>query len=662
MTEWLDVNMIGGVSLCSGAGRRIHLGQKPAAVLAYLVLQGKRQVPRTEVMALFWERRSETQAQNSLRQVLSDLRKTDPLLCQIIGSDRQTIQVDHARIRLDVAQVLGGLCHNPVSHDIAGRAAQIREGLLRGTEAIGEAYGDWLRDMRIHLHDQAMAPLLHVIENAQGDVAARKAAAEAALTIDPLCEPACRAAMQMAAEAGDMNRALTLYARLFEEMGRVLDMEPSQATQDLAVRVKMGGFGAKLHPHPTPEPLPSPRASVSLGGQPVIVVLPFQSMGSDPVPEGLTDLLTEDIICEIAGVREMAVISMNSAQFFGAAPIDFDALRRRLQADYALTGKLRRTGAVYRLSFQLSDVRTGLVVWSRVLTPTEDRLFNAQSCLAADVVNTLAPSLRSVETMLHSNYKLSDLTAYHLTMRARSMIFDLTKAQFDAAGPLLELATAKEPSFALAYHYLADWYSLRLGQGWSPDPAADISAMMKAAHTATRLPGNPGRSMALLAHNLVIYGRDFNKAIPLFEQAANLAPNDAETMMWSGPSMAYVGQTEAAIELARSAIQLSPEDPLMFRYEHFLSIANFAHGDYAQAEDWGRKAMARNPKYTSNLRVTAAAIIAQGKRDDLDVIRQTVLEQEPEFSVARLEDRAPFHRPEQRKHFGSLLREAGFET
>jgi TolB-like protein len=540
-------------------------------------------------------------------------------------------------------------------------AALIRDNLLRGTENIGEAYGDWLRDTRIRLHDQALAPLLQLIESAHCDVEQRKVAADAALMIDTLCEPACRVAMQIAAEAGDLNRALTLYSRLYEEMGRVLDMEPSDATQDLAVRVKMGGFGKQPVPEP---PLTGAmhRPTMSLGGQPVIVVLPFQTQGPDNIPDGLPELLAEDVVSEIAGVREMSVISMNSAQKFGAVPIDFDQLHKRLHVDYVLTAKLRRTGAIYRLSFQLCDARTGLVVWARVLTPSEDQLFSAQSRMAEDVVNTLTPSLRAVELMLHSNYKLSDLTAYHLTLRARDLIFGLTKAQFDAAGPLLQQAITKEPQFALAHQYLADWYSLRLGQGWSPDPKADIDAMMAAARTAIKLPGNPGRATAMLAHNLVIYARSFSEAMPLFDTALTLAPKDAETIMWSSPALAYSGNTEAAIDRASAAIQLSPEDPLMFRFEHFLSIAKFAHGDYAAAERFGRNAMARNPKYSSNLRVTAAAIAAQGKHDDLDTIRQAVLEQEPDFRVSKLEERAPFQLEAQRKHFGDLLRCAGFQN
>ncbi|MDN5788247.1 BTAD domain-containing putative transcriptional regulator [Pseudorhodobacter sp.] len=627
-------------------------------MFAYLALQGQRAVPRSQIASLFWEERSETQAQNSLRQALSDLRKADPILDRVIWADRQVIRLDHTKIKTDTAQLHAALQNGCFDETITTSAGMIRENLLRGTESIGQAFGDWLRDVRIRLHDQALAAVLNSIDDPQADVIKRKAAAEVALAIDALCEPACRAAMQIAAESGDMNRALTLYSRLFDDMVRVLDMEPSQATQDLAVRVKMGGFDKQVTAKQPAVLLHRP--VLSLGGQPVIVVLPFQKQGSEDIPEGLTELLAEDIVSEIAGIREMSVISMNSAQKFGAMPIDFEELHKRLHVDYALSAKLRRTGPIYRLSFQLCDARTGLVVWARVLTPSENHLFSAQSRLAEEVVNTLAPSLRSVELMLHSNYKLSDLTAYHLTLRARELIFDLTKSQFDMAGPLLHQAIAKEPQFALAYQYLADWYSLRLGQGWSPDPKSDAAAMMDAARTATKLPGNPGRALAMLAHNMVIYGRAFSEAMHLFDNALSLAPNDAETIMWSGPSMAFADHADVAIDRVSTAIELSPEDPLMFRYEHFLSIANFAHGDYATAEKLGRNAMARNPKYTSNLRVTAAAIIAQGKDDDVATIRQIVLEQEPDFKVSQLVERAPFQSPERRKHFGGLLRDAGF--
>ena len=81
-------------------------------------------------------------------------------------------------------------------------------------------------------------------------------------------------------------------------------------------------------------------------------------------------------------------------------------------------------------------------------------------------------------------------------------------------------------------------------------------------------------------------------------------------MMWSSPTFAYLGYPTEARKRAERAIELSPMDPYLFRYEHFLSIAHYAAENYEEAAHWCQRSLKRNPRYTSNLRATAAARIS----------------------------------------------------
>src|SRR5262249_12504393 len=144
-----------------------------------------------------------------------------------------------------------------------------------------------------------------------------------ALRLDPLHEAACRSAMRLAAEDGEIGAALRAYAGLYERLGRDLDMEPSIATQELVAQVKQGHF----------EPMPAAAVSSPLvgiaqtarataAGAPIVAVMPFRSIGPDPVPGYFAEGVVEDTVRMLTTLREPVVISSNSTRGFQGQPLD----------------------------------------------------------------------------------------------------------------------------------------------------------------------------------------------------------------------------------------------------------------------------------------------------------------------------------------------------
>lgn len=165
--------------------------------------------------------------------------------------------------------------------------------------------------------------------------------------------------------------------------------------------------------------------------------------------------------------------------------------------------------------------------------------------------------------------------------------------------------------------------------------------------------------MAMLAHNRTILRREYAQALSLLDRAFELSPNDAEALMWSVPTYAYFGDAPEALSRAERAIALSPEDPLMFRYEHFMSIAHYSAGHYEEAAHWGTRSLRRNPHYTSNLRATAAALAAAGRTADAHPLVQTAMRLQPEFRVAPMIANQAFRDDAQREQLARHMTGAG---
>ncbi len=213
--------------------------------------------------------------------------------------------------------------------------------------------------------------------------------------------------------------------------------------------------------------------------------------------------------------------------------------------------------------------------------------------------------------------------------------------------------------FSPAQVVLADWHSLAVGQGWSQDVQADFQHIERHLNNAIENDRRNGRALAMLGHNMAIYARHPNQALALFDEALSVSPGDAETLMWTGPTLAFTGQAVEAIARLEQAKALNFENPLGFRYDHFLAIAYFAADRMEEAAQMGLASAVRNGRYVSNLRVTAAASAAIGKLDTAREMTARVLAIEPDFRVSKLVADHPFRDPAQRALYGKLLVQAG---
>lgn len=400
---------------------------------------------------------------------------------------------------------------------------------------------------------------------------------------------------------------------------------------------------------------PTPAAA---RGVPVVALLPFRLMPDAPdlalVAEGILD----GIVGALAGLREPVVISANSTRHL-AAEADLPSVGQRLGAQYVTAGTLRRAGDRLRLGIELAEAQTGMVLWQRSFDLVDAALFETQDRIAAVIAHTLAPRVQEAELRAARRAPPSVLGAYHLLLQARQMVFRLEPQAFETAGGMLREAIALDPGFAPGYAALADWHSLRIGQGWSPDAAAETEALEAAVRTALELdPGN-ARALALLGHSHAVLRRRYADAVMQLDRALEAAPNDAEAWLRSSPTYAFMGEGREAVRRADQALALSPEDPLIFRYQHYKAIAHYAADELETAAEWGLRSRRANPHYTSNLRLTAAALAALGRVAEARPLVEQVMALEPGFRVAPMLRRQPIRDEVARTLYGRRMVAAG---
>ena len=394
-------------------------------------------------------------------------------------------------------------------------------------------------------------------------------------------------------------------------------------------------------------------------GRPGIAVVPFRVEGEDETKTYFGDGIVEDIVGALASIRDLLVISRSSTLRYRGATVDVRAMGRELGASYALSGSVRRAGPRMRVSVELAETSGGAVIWASHFDGVSEDLFALQDQIATGVVGTLAPQVRDAELRRALRKRPDSLEAYDCALRGLAQLYVLTPHDFEEAHTWLEKAVALDPGYAMPYALLAIWHSIRVGQGWSPDVAADQAAVLRLATAAIQRDSFDAMALALCGHSKSILRYEFEEAMLLFDRALEASPSSAIAWIRSSPTYAYIGDPEETIRRVEEGLRLSPFDPLVFLAHTGLNLAHYVAGRYDEAARWGRKAAEQNPHYTANLRLLAASLAAAGSADEAREVGQSLLEADPTFKVGRFVAAYAIRDPARRDRLAEHLRLAG---
>jgi TolB-like protein len=392
---------------------------------------------------------------------------------------------------------------------------------------------------------------------------------------------------------------------------------------------------------------------------PSIAVLPFWSHQFETNETYFADGLVEDLVTALASLRELFVISRTSTLAYAGKPIDVREVGRDLGVRYVLTGTIRLTSPSIRISTELADATSGVVIQAERYEGDASKLFESQGDLALQVVAAIAPHVREWELRRALRKHTESLDAYDLTLRGLHLLYRLDYDAFSQARGFLQQAIVSDPDFAAPHAYAAHWHVFRVGQGWSPDPKSDALEGGRLAAAAIDLDKHNALALAIRGHTHSFILKETDVALGYFERALGASPNCAMAWALSSATWSYLGNGDEAVTRAEYALRLSPRDIHAFYYQTALTLAHYASGDYEAAAKSGLKAVSQNPGFCTNLRHTAASLVALGRlREGQEIARLHVLAQ-PRFTLAGFGPTCPYQSDDKRALFLERLREAG---
>jgi len=317
-----------------------------------------------------------------------------------------------------------------------------------------------------------------------------------------------------------------------------------------------------------PVPPPAPAVARDAGAEPVLAVLAFDNLSSDPEMQFFSDGVSEEIIQRLSRGAQLKVIGRASSfQFRGERKAE---AADRLQCSHVLDGSIRRAAGRVRVLAHLVDAASRTTLWSDRYDRDLADIFAVQDEISDSIAQVLRQ--RFSGTPVHA----LDPSVYDLYLRAspRSYAPDELRAHVG----LLETVTRTAPEFGAAWGRLAYLRSfLRLYQ---PFPERHASAGLVAHEAARALELDPHSIDALTAQLFVLppFGA-FVETDALLERLRR-APGSGDGRRYVGWILRTMGRIRESLEETERTYRLDPLDPMS---ANLVALARMAAGRVADA-------------------------------------------------------------------------------
>lgn len=421
-------------------------------------------------------------------------------------------------------------------------------------------------------------------------------------------------------------------------------------------------FVGEVHEERQPADSPAgdtPIARLVSQEQPSIVVLPFANLSGDPLQDYFTDGVVEDITTELSRFSELFVIARNTSFTYKGQAVDVRAVGRDLGVRYALEGSVRKVEKRVRITGQLIDAESGKHIWADRFESSIDDIFALQDQMAHSVVGAIAPKLEQAEIERAKRRPTESLSAYDCFLRGMASWHDWTRAGHDAALKQFYRAIELDPMFARPHALAAGCFLMRKSNGWVADRVAETAETNRLARLGAEVGRPDAVALAWSAHALAHVVGDIKAGITLIDHALRLNPNLAVAWQRSGWIHVYAGEPEVAIEHVRTAMRLSPLDPLMHLAYSAIAYGYFFLGDLDQSSAWSGRALQMRPDWPAAVRVAAMSHALAGRERQAQRAMTRLRALQPALRLSNLHEQMFLDRPEHMEKFIEAMRKAG---
>jgi adenylate cyclase len=318
-------------------------------------------------------------------------------------------------------------------------------------------------------------------------------------------------------------------------------------------------------PHPAALPsapaapaLPAAEATAADEAPDSVAILPFVDMSPGRDQEYFCDGIAEEIINSLCCIRDLRIASRTSSFQFKGRAADVREIGRTLGVGAVLEGSVRKAGERVRITAQLVSSTDGYHLWSESYDRELCDVFAIQTEIAQKLVDALRVSLSRQERELIQRRGTNNAEAYDLYLRGQAHLRDGTDTEMGPAIQFFREAIRRDERFAQAHAGIAHAQSLK-GLWRVGMTQADFDEAFAASRRALELEPRMPEAYIARAMLLSLQGRA-READQDFEEAIRLNPASFDAHYSYARHCFQGGEFARAVPLYEAAIRLRPDD------------------------------------------------------------------------------------------------------
>ena len=288
-----------------------------------------------------------------------------------------------------------------------------------------------------------------------------------------------------------------------------------------------------------------------------LAVLPFVNASADPDTEYLSDGITESLINSLSQLPHLKVMSRDSAFMYKGKETDARTVGREPGVRAIFKGRVMQRGDSLAISAELVDARDNSHIWGQQYSRKPSDIFALQEEIAKEITTTLRMRLTGEDEKRLAKSYTANPEAYQDYLKGRYWWNKRTEEGFNKGIGYFQQATAKDPTYALAYTGLADSYSLLSGYGFVA-PKGAFPKAKDAAQKALEIDETLAEAHASLGYVKTNYDWDWSGGEKELQRAIEFNPSYAIAHLWHGDTLPQMGRVEEAIAELKRAMELDP--------------------------------------------------------------------------------------------------------
>ena len=293
-----------------------------------------------------------------------------------------------------------------------------------------------------------------------------------------------------------------------------------------------------------------------------VAVLPFETIGGGREDEYFSDGMTDEIITQLAQIRDLKVISRTSVVALKGSHLTLSQIADTLGVDHVLEGSARRAGGRVRVNAQLIAAKTDAHLWAKTYERELKDVFRVQEEVAADVSRALLASVEGLRPV-GAGSRTAQPAAYDAYLRGTYWRQQRTRDGLLRAMQAFEEALAIDSAYAPAYAGLSSALSLFINYQYSggPEPIAALARAIVLADRAIALDSTLAEGFAARGFAFIQAAVSSDAAVRDVTRAIALRPNSGEAHAFAQGALNDVGRAEDAFAAAQTATDLDPLAP-----------------------------------------------------------------------------------------------------